>query len=42
MSSDFDEEDGAVQALIGRDILNRCVFNYYGPHQEFSLAFEAR
>ena len=37
-SEDFDEEEG-VQALIGRDVLDLCVFSYYGPHQKFSLAF---
>jgi hypothetical protein len=38
-SEDFDKEEGSVQALIGRDILGRCVFTYYGPHRTFSLAF---
>ena len=25
--------------LIGRDILDRCIFDYFGPQQEFRLAF---
>jgi hypothetical protein len=37
-SDDFDESE-EVQALIGRDILDLCAFCYYGPHQEFTLAF---
>lgn len=37
-SEDFVEEE-EVQAIIGRDILQLCVFNYYGPDQRFELAF---
>jgi hypothetical protein len=38
-SSDFDPAEEGVQAIIGRDILNRCVFNYYGTHKEFMVGF---
>lgn len=31
--------DEAVQALIGRDLLQHCVLTLYGPHNAFSLAF---
>ena len=37
-SADFQREEN-VQAIIGRDILNCCVFTYAGPHSTFSLAF---
>lgn len=33
------EHGEPVQAIIGRDILNRCVFQYNGPHRDFSLFF---
>jgi hypothetical protein len=36
-SEDFGEH--GVQALIGRDVLNLCVFSYFGPHATFELAF---
>ena len=38
-SEDFDLEEEGVQAIIGRDILNRCVFRYFGPHKIFDLSF---
>lgn len=28
-----------IQALIGRDVLNHCVFSYFGPHATFELSF---
>jgi len=28
-----------VEAIIGRDTLDRCVFCYHGPHGTFELAF---
>jgi hypothetical protein len=37
VSDDFSPQDEA-QALIGRDVLDLCVFNYFGPHKAFSLA----
>lgn len=37
-SADFQREEN-VQAIIGRDILNRCVFTYEGTHGSFRLAF---
>ncbi|HEY1376091.1 MAG TPA: hypothetical protein VGF55_04825 [Gemmataceae bacterium] len=30
---------GGVEALIGCDVLNRCGFEYAGPHRTFMLAF---
>ena len=38
-SLDLDQDGEEVQAILGRDVLNRCAFNYYGPQQEFHLAF---
>lgn len=38
-SLDLDQDGEEVQAILGRDILNHCAFNYYGPHREFHLAF---
>jgi hypothetical protein len=35
---DFGQEEG-VDALIGRDVLARCVFEYSGVHGSFRLAF---
>lgn len=35
---DFHHEEG-VQALIGRDVLNLCNFQYLGPEKKFMLAF---
>jgi hypothetical protein len=35
---DFSREEG-IQALIGRDVLDRCVFEYFGPHKQFRLSF---
>jgi len=37
-SGDF-LQDEEVQALIGRDILDRCVFQYYGPDRQYSISF---
>ncbi len=37
-SEDFDPEEG-VHALIGRDVLARCVFSYFGHDQKFRLDF---
>ncbi len=35
---EFDPNDsGLLRGLIGRDILNQCVFNYFGPDQIFQL-----
>ncbi len=28
-----------IQAIIGRDLLDRCVLHYEGPHRTFSLSF---
>jgi hypothetical protein len=28
-----------VLALIGRDILDHCFFEYHGPNQQFRLSF---
>jgi hypothetical protein len=36
-SQDFGEH--GIQALIGRDVLNHCVFSYFGPHATFELSF---
>jgi hypothetical protein len=36
-TDDFREE--GIQGIIGRDVLKRCVLNYYGPHATFELAF---
>jgi hypothetical protein len=36
-SQDFGEH--GIQALIGRDVLNHCVFSYFGPHGTFELSF---
>jgi hypothetical protein len=36
---DFSTDEDAPQGILGRDVLNRCVFNYYGPDQTFRLAF---
>ncbi len=36
-SQDFREH--GIQALIGRDVLNHCVFSYFGPHGTFELSF---
>jgi len=37
-SDDFVEEE-EVQAIIGRDVLRHCVFQYFGPHGTFELGF---
>ncbi len=39
IKGDFDAEPGKVQAIIGRDILARCIFSYFGPDKTFQLAF---
>ncbi len=33
---DFDAD---IQGLLGRDVLDHCIFSYYGPNSQFSLAF---
>jgi hypothetical protein len=40
MSDDFNpaDEEG-IEAIFGRDVLDRCVMNYYGAHQYFEVAF---
>ena len=35
---EFDHTED-IQGLIGRDLLNRCVFEYWGPEKSFRLAF---
>ena len=35
---DFDEAE-LVQGLIGRDVLDHCLFTYYGPQKHFVLVF---
>ena len=37
-SEDFDVEEG-IQGIIGRDVLDRCVFEYFGPHKSYRLSF---
>lgn len=37
-SADFEREEN-VQGILGRDVLNRCVFTYEGPTRSFFLAF---
>ena len=37
-SDDFSPAE-QVHAIIGRDILDRCVFEYFGPHKQFRLCF---
>lgn len=37
-SDDFGYRDG-VQGILGREVLDRCVFQYCGPDSAFSLAF---
>jgi hypothetical protein len=37
-SEDFSPGE-TVEAIIGRDILDLCVFCYHGPHGTFELAF---
>jgi hypothetical protein len=37
-SDDFTPQED-VQGILGRDVLDRCVFTYYGPHRYFTLAF---
>src|SRR5262249_22247401 len=39
-SDDFDPAEEGVQAIIGRDILNRCVLHYNGPERRFQLEFD--
>jgi hypothetical protein len=36
-TEDFREH--GLQGLIGRDLLNHCVFSYFGPHGTFELSF---
>lgn len=37
VTNGFDPTVETAQALIGRDILNRCVFNYNGQTRQFAL-----
>ena len=39
MSADCWHEDEGMEALIGRDILDHCFFQYLGPDRRFTLAF---
>lgn len=39
MAADCWLEGEGVEALIGQDILERCVFEYAGQHGTFNLAF---
>lgn len=39
MSADCWSPEEEVQALLGRDILNRCIFQYIGREQQFTLAY---
>ncbi len=39
MSADCWLEDEGMEALIGRDILDHCFFQYLGPDRRFTLAF---
>lgn len=39
ISTDCFKPDGEVQALIGRDILNHCAFEYWGTSKSFQFAF---
>lgn len=39
-SSDF-RLDEPAHGILGRDVLNLCVFQYHGPHRSFQLAFNA-
>src|SRR5262249_21722689 len=36
---DFDRHEDGIQAILGRDILDRCTFHYYGPQRAFALSF---
>ncbi len=37
-ADDFDPDEDA-QAVIGRAVLDRCVLEYFGPHQSFRLSW---
>jgi hypothetical protein len=37
-SKDFGQDE-EVQAILGRDVLNRCVLEYFGPDRRFRLSF---
>jgi hypothetical protein len=39
MVADCWYEGDAYEALIGRDILDHCNFQYLGPERQFQLAF---
>jgi hypothetical protein len=39
MAADCWHPDEGIEALIGRDILDRCFFQYMGPDRRFTLAF---
>ncbi len=38
MAADCWLEDEGIEALVGRDILDRCFFQYLGPDHRFTLA----
>jgi hypothetical protein len=37
-SDDFDRHVDGVNAILGRDILDKCILNYCGPDRIFQLA----
>lgn len=39
IATDCFEEREEHQALIGRDVLNHCIFQYAGPDKTFTFAF---
>jgi hypothetical protein len=39
MAADCWHPDEGIEALLGRDILDRCFFRYMGPDRRFTLAF---
>jgi hypothetical protein len=39
IASDDFQPDEEVQGIIGRDVLDHCVFQYLGPEQKFTLSF---
>lgn len=39
LATDCFDEGEEHQALIGRDVLERCVLNYMGPSKRFTFAF---
>jgi hypothetical protein len=39
VTKDFEDNPDSAKALLGRDVLDRCVFEYAGPHKRFTLSF---